>query len=98
MGRIARSGGSVGRSLTGSFTSRSSGVASSSGGVTSGGSGVGGGIGSLTSGIARSGSGILSGFGGRFLLRAGDERKRQRESSKDHFGIHVIYHPSVIVS
>jgi hypothetical protein len=96
VGGSARGTGSVGRSASSGVASRSGGIAGSSSGVTSSTRGVGGGFGSLTSGIACSGSSVLSGFSGRFLLRASDERERQRESSEDHFCIHVIYHPNVI--
>lgn len=79
-----------GSSVTSGFASRSSGF---TGGFASGGGGVTSGSGSFARGVASSGSSVLSGFGGRFLLRASDERKRQRESSEDHFCVHVIYHP-----
>lgn len=53
----------------------------------------------IGSGFARSLSSNFSFSSGFFcLLRAGGQRQRQRNSSKDHLCVHVIYHPSDCVS
>ncbi len=63
----------------------------------SGFSGIASGFSSITSGFAgvlRSFTGSGGGFLSLFLLRACGQRQGQRESSKNHLCVHVIYHPS----
>jgi hypothetical protein len=92
LGGLVSGSGGVGRCVSGGFASSTSSVASSSGRV-------GRGLGGVASSFTRSGGGVLSSLGRRLvLLRAGGQRQRQRESSKNHFCVHVIYHPDVVVS
>jgi hypothetical protein len=81
-GRISSGTSSVARSARGSIASGSSGITRSISGITRGISSFAGRFSGSSSGIRRS-----------FLLRAGDERQRQRERGKNHFCVHVIYHP-----
>lgn len=96
IGSVAGSSGGVGR---GSFTRGGGGIASGSRGVASGGGSVGRGMGGVASGFTRRSGGVLSGFSRRFfLLGAGGERERQRERGKNHFCVHVTYHPDMVVN
>ncbi len=95
----------------GGVASSSSGIAGSGSSVAgSSGSSIARFGGGGSSGIAGSGSSITSGFASSlrsltgssgsvlslFLLRASSQRQGQRESSENHLGVHVIYHPSDI--
>src|SRR5262245_49742570 len=80
---------------------RRSGVGRSGSGVASGGGGIARSLLrvtssflSLTGSVAGRCSGVLSGLGG-LLLRARDQRQRQRDSGENHFCVHVNDHPDV---
>lgn len=96
--------------LSRSFFGRSSGGVGR--GFASGGGGVTGGSGRIGRGFASGGSGIASGFSsvGRcrggflsgfhrslFLLGASSERQGHRQRGENHFRVHVIDHPNVMI-